>query len=260
MWSGICLLVDVARAHSCALKRISSGEPDLSNLNNMLRHVALSLAAAAVLCASPLANADSLGTTGYVKGSQVFELSQGGDTKAGGFAGTWDASKIIFWCIELTEFFQFGGTYNDYTASEPNNPMFTMLGQLFTEAYQYATLDAQHSAAFQLAIWEIVYDADLNLGLGSLKVLSGDPDTVKLAQSWLDGLGNYTDNYHLIMLHSATHQDFVTFGTPFATRVPEPATLALLAMAVLSMGAVLRVRRSSAGSKRWLPRGQPSDR
>jgi hypothetical protein len=47
--------------------------------------------------------------------------------------------------------------------------MFTMLGQLFTEAYQYATLDAQHSAAFQLAIWEIVYDPISNLGLGSFQ-------------------------------------------------------------------------------------------
>ena len=221
----------------------------MSNLRNRLRRVALSAAAATLLCTSHFASADSLGTNGYVKGSQIFELSQGGDTKAGGFAGTWDASKIVFWCIELTEFFQLGGTYNDYTASEPNSPLFTMLGQLFTEAYQFSTLDAQHSAAFQLAIWEIVYDLDLDLGTGGFRVLSGDPDTVKLAQSWLEGLGNYTDNYHLIMLHSEKHQDFVTFGTPFATRVPEPATLALLAMALLSMGAVLRVRRSSAAPR-----------
>jgi hypothetical protein len=187
--------------------------------------------------------ADTLGTIGYAKGSQSFDLSVGGNVNAGGFSGTWNSGAIIFWCIELTQYFGFGGSYSDYVASKPDNPTFTLLGQLFNEAYGQATIDAMHSAAFQLAIWEIVYDPDLDLGAGSFKVISGNAQTVALAQSWLDALGNFKDTYDLVFLHSATHQDFVTFGRPF--NVPEPGSAALLVVALvaIAMTAGVRTRR-----------------
>lgn len=194
-----------------------------------------------------MAQADTLGTTGYAAGAQSFGLSIGGSPSAGGFAGTWNAADIIFWCVELTQYFGFGGSYSDYTPSLPDNATFTMLGQLFHEAYGEATLDATHSAAFQLAIWEIVYDSgNLNLGGGAFQVLNnnGNPETVALAQSWLANLGNFTDNYDLFLLSSASHQDFITFGRPFLPRlsVPEPASLLLVALAILAMAFALRRR------------------
>src|SRR5262249_33526569 len=145
-------------------------------------------AVGAALFTTP-SHADTLGTTGYAKGSEGFNLSLGGNVNAGGFAGTWNAGAIVFWCIELTQYFGFGGSYSDYQATIPNDPKFTLLGQLFNEAYGQATSDQMHSAAFQLAIWEIVYDPDLDLKAGTFKVLSGDAPTIALAQLWLDNLG-----------------------------------------------------------------------
>ncbi len=57
----------------------------------------------------------------------------------------------------------------DYTPSIPNDATYTMLGQLFHEAYGSALSDTTHSAAFQLAIWEIIYDGDLDLGVGAIQ-------------------------------------------------------------------------------------------
>ena len=105
--------------------------------------------------------------------------------------------------------FGFGGNYGDYTPTQPGNAKFTLLGQLFHEAYGQATIDEAHSAAFQLEIWEIVYDSgNLNLGGGTFQVLNnyGHAATVALAQSWLTNLSNITDNYDLIMLSSPSRR------------------------------------------------------
>lgn len=221
---------------------------------NTLKRLLLAAAAVTVMAATVPAKADILGTTGYNSGAQVFGLSLDGNASspnAGGFAGTWNSGDIVFWCIELTQFFGFGGNYSDYVASAPDNPTFTMLGQLFHEAYGAATADAQHSAAFQLAIWEIVYDGDLDLHAGGFHVTSGDAATIAIAQGWLAALGNFTDNYNLVLLHSDSHQDFVTFGKPFdRITVPEPSPLALLAVGLLALVVVGRVRGMSARGAR----------
>src|SRR4051794_31386064 len=112
----------------------------------------------ALLCAPAHADPIELLPQGFIKGSQAFNLSIGGNVSAGGFKGTWDGQQIIFWCIELTQYFGFGGGYKNYDVSEPGSATMTLLGQLFAEAYGAASSDEAHSAAFQLAIWEIVYD------------------------------------------------------------------------------------------------------
>ncbi len=211
-------------------------------------------AASAVISAAPAAHAD-LVPTGYAVGSQHFGLSIGGSTSAGAFQGTWGGNPITFWCIELTQYFSFGNSY-EYAASLPNNPTFTLLGRLFTAAYGAALSDAAHSAAFQLAIWEINYDSgNLDLGTGAFRVTNnfGNATTVALAQSWLSGLLGTPDNSDVYLLSNRAHQDFITglrvTNPPPKTDVPEPATGALLGLALTAM--VLVGRRQS---------GQPGQR
>ncbi len=221
-----------------------------------VRNLLCAVAAAGLMGSSLTATADILGTTGYQSGSQSFGISLDGATSnvnAGGFAGTWNSGAIVFWCVELTQFFGFGGNYTDYGASLQSGAAFTMLGQLFNEAYGSSASDAQHSAAFQLAIWEIVYDSDLDLGAGGFHITSGNSTTIAIAQEWLAKLGNYADTYDLILLHSASHQDFVTFGKPFEKlklTVPEPTPFALLAAAMAALLLASRVRRGATRRRR----------
>ena len=173
--------------------------------------------------------------TGYAIGSQSFGLSIGGSPGAGGFVGTFDGDPIQFWCAELTQNFAFNHSYN-YTPSIPNDATYTLLGRLFHEAYGSALSDTTHSAAFQLAIWEIIYDGDLDLSVGGFRVTDpkGHAATVALAQTWLNNLLNYSDNYDVVLLHNADRQDFIT-GSCCKRDAPEPASTALVGAGLLAM-------------------------
>jgi len=185
---------------------------------------------------------------GYQIGSQQFGLT-GGTFDAGGFKGTWNATPIIFWCIELTQTFSFGAHYTTYTPSAASN---ALLSQLFTAAYAGALSSTQNSAAFQLAIWEIIYDGgDLNLSGGGFKVLDnkGNGATVATAQGFLNSVLAASPTYNLFFLTEANHQDFVTANLipTTTTRVPEPGSLALIAIALIAAGFVRARSARAAG-------------
>lgn len=206
-----------------------------ATLRSCIARTAAVAGTALALLGAPAAHANLI-PTGFAVGAQTFSLSTGQSVQAGAFAGTFNGNSIVFWCAELEQNFSFGNNYT-YTSSLPDNGTFTALGQLFSAAFGGALTDATHSAAFQLAIWEVIYDSDRNLsGAGGFRVTGGNSATVALAQSWLNSMSNYTDTYDIYLLSNGQHQNFIT------TRVPEPITLLLFGTALLAMVLVTRRR------------------
>ena len=151
--------------------------------------------------------------------------------QAGGFVGTWDGNPIQVWCYELGQTFNFGVAYTGYSIGTPANE--GLLSALFQEAYAMATTSAMNSAAFQLAIWEILYDGDLSLYSGSFHTNRVANATDLLAQTWLDGLGGFSDKGDIILYTAASIRTSSVAGRP--SDVPEPAPLALLGLGLVAM-------------------------
>ncbi len=210
-----------------------------------MKSVPRKLASAVAGCAAALAlgsvQAHVLIGTGWAAGHQTVAVttpSYGG--QAGGFVGTWDGDPFQFWCYELTQYFSFGTHYTSYSIGTPSNE--GLLSALFQEAYAHALDDSKHSAAFQLAIWEILYDPGLDLYSGTFHTTRSGNATDALAQSWLAGLGSYKDKGDIILYHSGDHQDFIGRKPP--GELPEPGPLALIGAGLAALLAVVRRRRA----------------
>lgn len=233
-------------------------------LRKLARRTAAALITFATIGASAIASAGTLYPTGYLyPPAEQFGLATGGTSNgsphAGAFVGTFDelpldglpGDPIVFFCVELNQYFSFGGSY-EYTESQPDNETFTRLGRLFTSSFGLIN-NPQSSAAFQLAVWEIYFDTDLSLtNAAGFHVVNnyGHAATVTMAQGWLDNLANSPDTYDVFLLTNSRHQNFV-HGTPVLLpdpppELPEPASVALAAIALLAMFAMLRRRAARA--------------
>ena len=177
---------------------------------------------------------------------------------AGGFAGRIGPSplpnppttNIIFWCAELTQTFGFGTVY-DYTSSSLGN---TLLSQLFTEVggSASATSTTDRSAAFQLAVWEILFEGgtygSLNVSSGNFQA-TGNAAAIAQANSWLAALdAGDPATTALFLLSSPDHQDFITDTNTPLLQTPEPGSLALLGIGILA--AIFAMRRRTQGTSR----------
>jgi hypothetical protein len=120
--------------------------------------------------------------------------------------------------------------------------------ELYDRYYDVAT-NAENGAAFQLALWEILYDPN-NTNLSSGNFIATDPGgatSIGVAQSWLNVIGDSSipdpsQRYILSGLYSPTGQDQIVPTQP----VPGPAGVVLLAIGAVGLVA----RRKLFGMKK----------
>ncbi|MCB5190305.1 PEP-CTERM sorting domain-containing protein [Methylobacillus arboreus] len=198
-----------------------------------------------------------------LKGSGLFGWWGGvsGDVAAGAYSGTWsNGDSFAAFCVELTQNFRTFGKSAVYTEGTFSSTVESNLTNLANKYYSFVD-DAISSAAFQVAVWEIVSEKSDNLNLdkgkfeadpvwnGFLWFGSYDAESkaaISLAKTWLSGVNDdsilATGDYSLTYLKNKNYQDLVVFTSIAA--VPEPATYGML---LLGMGVVALVARRRRG-------------
>ena len=123
------------------------------------------------------------------------------------------------------------------------------IGELLTAAGGFALSTASKSAALQGGIWEILYETSgsLALGGGSFTIARGTVLAADLTavDGYLAHLGSYAPMSFTAYV-SPTQQDFITANRPNTTAanpVPEPSSLALVALGLAGVGMAGRSRR-----------------
>lgn len=167
---------------------------------------------------------------------------------AGAFAtiASDQAGSFASWCVDIFQTTSFNDHVKDYHIETGIFALGTektsLLERLATESLGLVK-DATTSAAFQLAIWEIINETNTRFDVtwGSFSATGASDNSIALANTWLRGLpgASTVPAYGLSVLMSPTHQDLGTF-----TKVPEPSTIAVLFAGLV--GFVLAGRRNSS--------------
>ncbi|MFT3686727.1 MAG: hypothetical protein QM783_17705 [Phycisphaerales bacterium] len=170
------------------------------------------LSASAALCGTAMAGFDTINCyfngVGPGEGVSVSLNGNGISTTAGAFNWTRDGSNpgtlagytgnFQTFCIDLTQYISNGGPYaystfpawQAPTSGAGNSPMGAareaMMGRMFALYFNGLTSSSDY-AGFQLAVWEIALDGDMNVATGMFQVNSASPGALVSAQLFLLG-------------------------------------------------------------------------
>ncbi|MCF2905302.1 VPLPA-CTERM sorting domain-containing protein [Octadecabacter sp. CECT 8868] len=164
-------------------------------------------------------------------------IQNGADTlnvAAGGFHVTSEFGvDFIAWCIDLAENLTLPFTY-DETATPFSASVTDNLSRLFTGFV--ADIDTGvEAAAFQVSIWEVITDSDLDLDAGTFQLLNNAAVEAE-ASSYLTSLSNFDPAYDLSFYLADGSQDLVT-GQPSPVPLPASGLLLIAGLGALGMRA-----------------------
>lgn len=171
---------------------------------------------------------------------------------AGEMSGKLDTASFQTFCVDIFQDFPGWGSGNsssDYSlvlGSIGFGAKATDVNKLFTHNYSAGMTEVQ-STAFQLALWEIVYESNTtyDLSTGTFTATDGTSNAAGVysaAGTMLGNLGDLGSLYTQVdIFQSASKQDFTTISV-----VPEPEAYAL---ALVGLGVLVGARKLKGRSK-----------
>ncbi len=167
-------------------------------------------------------------------------------------AGTFDLEAdygdgyvpLLTYCIDLDQYLGARASGREYELEPLTTPGLgineieaELMETLWFNAFDLSMTDKVHAGAFQVILWELTRDDDLDLLAGDFRLNIGHGHTnnvYDLASDWLGYIEDdtWTLSMDLAALTSPSHQDLVT-------HLPEPTTWAMLGVG----GVLMLVRR-----------------